>query len=116
MRGGAYGAAARDRLESAGARVLASPRKSASRHETPGLTFRSFLRASLEGLLSDERPVHDEPRDVPFKVSGIRLPARKKNIDEWTGGGLSFSHSLSLPRASSSYGHPTHTKFLSSDM
>lgn len=33
--------------------------------------------------------LNDEPRDVPFKVSGIRLP--KKNIDEWTGGGISLS-------------------------
>lgn len=36
--------------------------------------------------------LNDEPRDVPFKVSGIRLP--KKNMDEWTGGGLSLSSRL----------------------
>jgi hypothetical protein len=90
------------------ARVLASRRGKVHRDTKPGTDFSKFPARVARRALSDERP-NDEPRDVPFKVSGIRLP--KKNIDEWTGGGLSLSLSLSLsfflffPCASSSSRH-----------
>lgn len=52
------------------------------------MVFRSFLR--LEGLIREL--LDDEPRDVPFKVSGIRLSKKKPPGIKWR---CSFFFSLS---------------------
>jgi len=75
---------------------LASPRrgKSASEHET-GADFSKFPARVARRAYPTNSP-NDEPRDVPFKVSGIRLPKKT-----WTNGPAEVSLSLSLsPRLS----------------
>lgn len=52
------------------------------------MAFRSFIR--LEGLIREL--LDDEPRDVPFKVSGIRLSKKKPRGIKWR---CSFLLSLS---------------------
>lgn len=56
------------------------------------MAFRSFIR--LEGLIREL--LDDEPRDVPFKVSGIRLSKKKPRGIKWR-----CSFLLSLSRSSS---------------
>jgi len=84
-------ATTRDRLENACARPRLTEEKCIETRN-PGLTFRSFLRASLVGLYPTNDP-NDEPRDEPFKVSGIRLPKKNRRMDR-----PKISHSLFLSR------------------
>jgi len=89
------------------ARVLASPRrgKSASEHET-GADFSKFPARVARRAYPTNRP-NDEPRDVPFKVSGIRLPKKT-----WTNGPAEISLSLSLSLSSSSSNVDAHEAFI----
>ena len=66
----------------------------------PTMAFQSFLRH--EGLIREL--LDDEPRDVPFKVSGIRLSKKKPRRIKWRRSFSSSSSSSSLfPTLSRAY-------------
>lgn len=76
------------------ARVLVSLRGKVHPNTKAEADFSKFPTRVARRAYPPTSGLNDEPRDVPFKVSGIRLP--KKNIDEWTDrrGGLSLSSRL----------------------
>jgi len=104
----AAAANAQDRLENACARPrlasprpasprlasprLASPREKCIRTRNRGRLFEVSCARRSKGL-SDQQP---ERRATRRTFQGERDSSSKKNMDEWTGGGLSLSLSLSL--------------------